>query len=274
MQKNILAIQAQASRGDRKKVFQQIKDLLNDFCNKNHEINVDFLFLPELFSVGWDPQIFKDYAEDEQGETAEFLKKLAQIHNCYVFGGSYIRKTPDGLKNSCPIIDRSGNIIANYDKMHLFTLGGENMSVKGGDKLLMLEIEGVKIALSICYDIRFPEIYRSYIIQENKPHLFVNMSAWPKSRALDYRILSQARAIENQTYFLGLSACGYYNDYVEACGNSLFVSPGGEILKILEDKPALLFATVDTQELQEARDDFKILGDIDKLSFEVETIVV
>ncbi len=274
MQKNILAIQAEASRGDQEKAFNQIKDLLNDFCNKNHQVNVDFLFLPELFSVGWDPKVFEDYAEDEQGKTITFLKKLAQVHNCYVFGGSYIRKTPEGLKNSCPVIDRNGNIIANYDKMHLFTLSGEDLSVKGGDKLLMLEIEGIKVALSICYDIRFPEIYRSYIIQENKPHLFVNMSAWPKSRALDYRILSQARAIENQTYFLGLSSCGSYNDYVEACGNSLFVAPDGEILRILEDKPALLLATVDTQKLQEAREDFNILGDINKLCFDVKTLVV
>lgn len=260
LRKNILALQFRADLENKFANFEKVESMLENFYAKNPQSVIDLLFLPEVWQTGWYCDDFSASAEDENGPTIEFLSNLARKHGINIVGGSYIRKTDDGFKNSCPIINKGGELKAHYDKIHLFSLDGETKTVKRGKEPLMVEFDGLKIGLSICYDIRFPELFRSYMDKNengvNAPDLLVNLSAWPKTRTHHYQILCAARAIENQAYFLGLSQTGEIKDNVCNSGNSLFVGPFGDTIEKLDENEGYIFQTVDSKIVKEIREKF------------------
>lgn len=282
MQKNILALQFNAALGDKAANFEKVEAMLEGALAKNVPSDIfptaerpDILFLPEVWQTGWYCDDFLKGAEDEIGEgapTVEFLKNLARKHNINIVGGSYIRKTPQGLKNSTPIINRKGELLAHYDKNHLFVPDGEGCLV-AGEKLLCVELEGLKIGLSICYDVRFPELFRAFG-KDKMPHLLVNLSAWPKTRTRHYTTLCTARAIENQAYFLGLSQTGEIKEGggVYNSGNSLLVDPFGDTIEQLGEEECYIFKTVDTQKVAQIREKFPNLAAIRNGGYKVEYI--
>ncbi len=264
MQKNILALQFRANLEDKTANFKKVEEMFEAALNKGQP---DILFLPEVWQTGWYCDNFPSNAEPENGPTVEFLSNLARKYEINIIGGSYIRKDGDKLKNTTPVINRCGELVANYDKNHLFALDGEAKYVTEGKKLLCVELEGVKIGLSICYDIRFPELFRAFGGAQshvNMPQLLVNLSAWPKTRTAHYTTLCAARAIENQAYFLGLSqtgeikeGCGVYNS-----GNSLLVGPFGDVVERLNEEEGFIFQTIDTESVAQIREKFPNLAAI------------
>jgi predicted amidohydrolase len=246
MKKTILALQLPCTIGNMDENFKRLKDVAQK--NLKGTTNVDFLILPELWSIGWKPEIFSEYANDD---TVSLLQKLAREYEVNIIGGSYVREVTHRsvrLYNSCPVIDRTGELLGHYDKNHLFTPDGEAEVLTAGDKPTMFEIEDLRIGFSICYDIRFPELYRSYMKNRQQPHFFVNVASWPKARAHHFEILAKARAVENQSWFLGLSQCG--ND---RAGGSILVEPFGETVVKLDSKEGKILATIDTDAALETR---------------------
>lgn len=272
MQKNILALQFGSDLNSKNLNFKQVENLFEGFLKKNPNSKPDILFLPEVWNCGWFCEDFLKKAEDETGETINFLTNFAKKHSINIIGGSYIRKTPTGLKNSCPVINRRGELICHYDKIHLFSPDGEAKDVQRGETAIMVELEGLKIGLSICFDIRFPELFRSFIEQNLNPHLFVNLSAWPKTRVHHYEVLTSARAIENQAYFLGLSQSGLIKNNVYNAGNSLLISPFGEIIQKLNENEGYIFQTINTNEVEKIRENFPNLKEIKTDNYKIETI--
>ena len=263
MQKNILALQFKADLESNTVNFAKVETL--------YKGGADVLFLPEVWCSGWFCEDFQKKAQDENGEIVSFLKDFAKKNNVNIVGGSYIRKTTDGLKNSTPVINKKGELLAHYDKNHLFTPDGEGC-LESGEKLLCVELEGLKIGLSICYDIRFPELFRAFVKNGCAPQVMVNLSAWPKTRTHHYTTLCAARSIENQAYFLGLSQCGEIKNGVYNAGNSLLVNPFGEIVKQLDEKESYIFETIDTQAVAQIRENFPNLAAIRKGGYEVEYV--
>ncbi len=259
MKKNILAVQMSALCADFDSNCSKVASLLERFYagltpgakgNKP-----DIIFLPEVWTLGWDTECFQRCAE--KNETAlDFLSNLAKKYNTNIVGGSYIRKTDDGYKNTCPVIDRSGAVCAMYDKIHLYSPDGEAEAVRPGDKPLIVNIEGLKIGLSICYDIRFPELFRSYIASKNVPDMLVNLSAWPKTRRAQYEAMAKARAVENQSYFLALSQTGLIKDAIYNSGFSLLVEPLGETVAVLGEEEGFIYETVDTDVVKKTRETY------------------
>ncbi len=264
MQKNILALQTSPILGETAKNLCSVQALIENFSKENKK--ADFLFLGEVFATGWNTKRFEEFAKDED-EIINFLKTIAKTYNINVIGGSYIRKTEDGLKNSCPVFDRKGNLIAHYDKIHLFTPDDEDKYIKKGEKPLLVNLEGFKIGLSICYDIRFPELFRNYTKHNGRPHLMVNLSEWPEVRKNHYFTLSSARAIENETPFLALSLCG--ND---ACGNTTLYNQNGDIIERLDDKTSFLFQTIDIDLIENTRKNFTHANNIQNFNFDVNSV--
>lgn len=281
----ILAIQMSSIIGDKWENFAKIADLIE----KNFKKGTDIIILPEVWNVGWKPSEFEDSAEDlENSETVEFLSELAQRYNVNIIGGSFITKAnskqqiansnkntichlpfaicPDAsiLCNTCPVINRYGELIATYNKMHLFSYYGcyEGKYITKGEKPVLIDIDGVKIGLSLCYDIRFPEIYRAY--RKAGADLLINMAAWPKSRAVHWEALSKARAIENQCFMVALTQSGLIEGNEYNLGHSRIIDYNGEVLTEIKDTEGAVFAELKFDEIYKFREKCTVLNDICK----------
>ena len=252
MKKNILALQIPSIIGKPEENFLNLEKYLDEILSDKN-IKPDFLFLPEVWSVGWCCEVFKDSADC--GATLEFLSALAKKHNLNIFGGSYIRKDGDKLKNSMPVILKDGSVLGFYDKVHLYTPDGEGV-IDDGKTPCIFEIEGLRVGVSICYDIRFPELFRSYINGKNPPQLLVNLSAWPLTRKNQYSQMAASRAIENQSYFLALSQCGEIKNGVFNSGCSCVYDPMGNLIKILDENKDFIYFELDTDNVDKVRKDY------------------
>ncbi len=256
MKKNILAIQMNSTVGDIRENFAKVDSLIEKFySNLSDESHPDIIVLPEVWTTGWYPEIFKD-SVDSFDETEEFLSKIARKHFVNIIGGSYIRGVNGLIKNTCPVIDRQGRVVCRYDKIHLYSPDGEAKAVTEGDTPIIVEIEGIKIGLSICYDIRFPELFRSYSNTPYPPELLINMSAWPLSRKEQYQAMATSRAIENQCYFLALSQTGNIKGNINNSGNSVLIDPMGNVVEKLDEKVDYIFAKINTEIVDNTRKTF------------------
>lgn len=255
----ILGIQMSSCIGDKWGNFLKIAELID----KNIKKGTDIVVLPEVWTVGWKPSIFKDYAETiENSETIEFLSEIAQKYKVNVIGGSFIAKKDGKYYNCCPVINRNGELIATYNKMHLFSYYGcdEGKYIDSGINPVLIDIDGVKIGLTICYDIRFPEIYRAY--RKAGADLLVNMAAWPKSRAIHWDVLSKARAIENQCFMVALTQSGHIENREYNLGHSRIINYNGEIISEFNDNEGAMFAELKFNEMYKFREKCSVLLDI------------
>ena len=256
---NVLAVQMESAIADKYTNFEKIIELVQ----KNISKDCDLLILPELWSVGWACDKFPDCAEDiRTGETIEFLTELAQQYNVNILGGSFIEQIDDKLYNTCPIINRNGEIIATYQKNHLFSYYDdcENKYITAGQNPVIVNIEGVKIGVSICYDIRFPEIYRAY--RKSNADILVNMAAWPLSRKIHWDSLTTARAVENQTYMIALTQTGTLPTGAKNLGHSIIYNYSGEILDEINTKEGCIQAELNLNEMYDFRNKCTVLKDI------------
>ena len=182
-------------------------------------------------------------------------------------------KTPDGLKNTCPVFDRNGKLIAKYEKMHLFSHydQGEGTFSKSGEKGLIVNTDIGKLGISICYDIRFPELFRAYTF--SGADILINVAAWPKTRLHHYQALARARAVENQSFFIGVTQTGLIANDEYNSGHSLAVSPFGDIIAEADEKECALSFDFNLKEEKDLRQKVPTLKD-KKESYEVNTIGV
>src|SRR5574344_149787 len=172
----ILLVQNSPEIGNKKANFNKIEQLALPYLEKKP----DLIILPELFAVGWDCEILNQYKENPQNsETTEFLVNLAKRFNSNLIGGSFVIEDEEKLKNSCLFISRDGEIKSHYDKMHLFSYYDDNEGkyISNGKNGIIVDCEGIKIGLSICYDIRFGTLYSKYA--DKGAELLVNVAAWP-----------------------------------------------------------------------------------------------
>ena len=255
----IIMVQNRALIGsgdEKQRNFDNVLKLLEPFSE------ADLIVLPELFSTGWYPPIYPESYETEQNSpTMDFLSNLAKKYNSNVVGGSFVLKTDDELKNTCPIFDRKGKLLAKYEKMHLFShySQGEGDYSISGAKGLIVKTDIGKLGISICYDIRFPELHRKYTY--SGADILINVAAWPKTRLHHYQTLARARAIENQIFFIGVTQTGLIKDGEYNSGHSLAVNPFGDIIKSLDEKEEASSFEIDLKEETNLREKVPTLKD-------------
>jgi len=256
----ILGIQMSSIIGDKWENFSKIVDLIE----KNIKKGTDIIVLPEVWTVGWKCSDFKDSAESiEDSETVEFLSELAIKYKTTIIGGSFITKEGDKYFNTCPVINPEGELVATYNKMHLFSYYGcdEGKFIENGEKPVIVEVNGVKIGLSICYDIRFPELYRAY--RKAGADLLINMAAWPLSRAVHWESLAKSRAIENQCFMVALTQSGLIENDEWNLGHSRIIDFNGEVLsEVKANKEGAMFADIKFDEMYKFREKCTVLLDI------------
>ncbi len=219
--------------------------------------NPDLIILPETWTTGFKKEIFYNpdkYAEIESGKSITMLRKIAARYSVCLAAGSIIEKDNNKYYNTVFLIGREGEIIGKYRKMHLFSVEDEDKGLKRGTKNIVFKTEFGKLALMTCYDIRFPELARSYALQGVEGIIVV--ANFPEPRLNHWRILLQARAIENQLYIVACNRTGkgYF-------GHSMIIDPWGNIIVEGNEEDLIINGKVNFKQLQEVRKKIPIYKD-------------
>ncbi len=209
---------------------------------------------PELSLTGFsmNPQL----AEPPDGETPEFFSRLTG--ELGIAAGFGFACAHDGvITNRFCIADR-GRITAAYDKIHPFSFGGERGVYSGGDRLAAAEVCGVAAGLTVCYDLRFPELYQAL---SKSCTLILNIANWPDNRRDHWLTLLKARAIENQCYIAGCNRCGKGGG-LSYSGDSAVFSPSGELLcSAGQYSEGMIYADIKPEECAAVQGSFPVKKD-------------
>lgn len=187
----------------------------------------DVIVLPEMWNTGYALDQLDELADENGERTRNFLSAFAKKHDVNIVGGSCAVKRQGKFWNTAYDFDRKGQLINEYDKVHLFGLMQEDRFIAPGNSESSFEIDGIKSSCVICYDIRFPEWERK-LMSSGAKILFVS-AQWPDVRIKQWEILLRARAIENQAFVVAANRVGDApNDHFN--GHSLIIDPFGEII--------------------------------------------
>ncbi len=207
--------------------------------------------LPEYFAIMGmkDTDKIREREEEGDGPIQRFLSKMAKKHKIWLIGGSVPLKASvaSKVRNSCLVFDPNGKLAARYDKIHLFNLDlghehfHEDDTIEAGDGIVVLETPIGTIGLSICYDLRFPELYRAM----GEVDIIVVPSAFTDTTGkAHWETLVRARAIENQCYVLAPAQGGYHISGRETHGDSMIVDPWGVVLDRLPRGSGVVIAGI------------------------------
>ncbi len=185
------------------------------------------ILMPEMWSAGLHPELPADPAVERTPEILADLARLASETGSVVAAGSLPERRADGVYNSAWLIGPSGVAPVPYRKIHLFRTGGEDRYTRPGRSLVLWETPLGPAAPFICFDLRFPELFRAAAFAGAR--LFLHPTQWPMARTPHLVALLRARAIENQAYVLSANACGH-DGLLEMAGRSSVVDPWGETL--------------------------------------------
>lgn len=215
------------------------------------------IVLPEMFATGFSMNL-RVTRESLQLETEEFLERVAQDYQCPTLGGLVRGSRGGSTENQAVVCDVRGRVLTRYAKLHPFSVVGEERQIQPGRDIALFEWGGFMVAPFICYDLRFPEVFRQAAARGAT--LFVVLANWPTSRVGHWVTLLAARAIENQAYVVGVNRCGA-DPHVAYPGRSLVIDPRGEIVADAGAGEALLSADMDPSVVAAWRTDFPALRD-------------
>ncbi|HVG40955.1 MAG TPA: amidohydrolase [Chitinophagaceae bacterium] len=218
--------------------------------------------LPEMFSTGFSmkPQLF---AEKMDGPTVQWMKRLAALKKIILTGsiiieeeGSYYNRTIWMLPNGQ---------YGYYNKRHLFAFAEEDKHYTGGNSRFIASVNGWKIMLAVCYDLRFP-VWARQQFAEGKTFEYdmaIYVANWPERRSTAWKTLLQARAIENQCYVIGVNRVGADGNGIYHSGDSMLIDPLGEILYHKKDEEDIFTITLNKKDLEVVREKFQFWRDAD-----------
>jgi omega-amidase len=214
------------------------------------------VLLPELWTSGYDLENTLQHAQANI-EVVNEMAQTADEHNLFI-GGSYILERDGALYNTFVLLGPN-NLRSQYEKIHLFRLMDEHLWLSPGDRMVIANIEQNPAGIAICYDLRFPEIFRHYAIRGVR--LILLSAEWPAKRSAHWQVLLRARAIENQVFFAAVNSVGETGGEVFG-GRSAIISPTGEVLvEGSAQEEELLTAEVNLEEVLHARSNIPILSD-------------
>lgn len=222
---------------------------------------VDLVVLPELWSSGY--FCFEDYpaiAQDREGPLVQAVAAAARRLEAHVVGGSFVERTAGGgLRNTSFVVDPAGEVVGWYSKVHVFGYRSREAElVEAGDETATIETDLGRIGLALCYDLRFPELFRRLV--DDGAELIVVPAAWPALRVADWQLLTRARALENQAFVIACNGAGL-DVGTELGGHSVIVDPRGVVVAEAGREPATLRADIDPGVVQEWRRTFPVLQD-------------
>ena len=239
--------------------LEKIENYLSEIKAQNE---IDAVFLPEVFysmSNGKEPT---PYLVEGKNEHFKNIQNLAKKFNVYLLGGSAATLKDGKVYNTTYNFSPTGILLSYYDKIHLFAVnlrGKENSTVidegkvySSGNELNTLDINEFKLGTSICFDLRFPELYREYFKQGVNLLSISSAFTVPTGKA-HWKTLVKARAIENQSYVIACDQVGKNNETIKTYGHSLIVDPWGEVIGELGEEEGYLIAKLDIEHVRKIR---------------------
>ena len=233
---------------------------VRDFSARAKQADADLIVFPEMIDTGYSMPVIQANAASWTDGFVPELQEIARKLSIAIVSGLSER---DGasIYNSQVFVDQQGNIISKYRKTHLFAVAPieEHKCFSPGDAFTSFAFAGLRFGFSICYDLRFPEMYRKLVIEQNANALIVS-SAWPFPRVEHFRTLAMARAIENQSYVIAANRVGT-DDGVSFCGTSAIIDPGGIIIASASpDREELIQAELSQELVRSIRDRMEIFA--------------
>ncbi|MDR4506761.1 MAG: carbon-nitrogen hydrolase family protein [Candidatus Brocadiaceae bacterium] len=267
----IAAIQM-CSRQNRDENLATVRVLLEEAAQRGAQI----IALPENFSyVGYESEMITVAEDPDTSSIIRFLTSFASKHKVAIIGGSIPLKNSGISKvtNTCLVINHEGRIVARYDKLHLFdvrlddrTMITESRYVEAGSRVVTADLFGLKVGLSICYDLRFPELYRALVMQ-GANIIFVPAAFTMQTGNDHWEVLLRARAIENQCYIVAPAQIGQHNADRISYGRALIVDPWGQVMTQCQDKEGVIVSEIDLDFLEKVRNRLPCLAHIRRDKF-------
>jgi len=226
----IAAVQLTCTLGD----VQANLNKIRDFCGRAKQEGVDLIVFPEAADTGYSMPVIRQQAKPWTEGAMPALQEMAKEFALTIVSG-VAERAGDVIYNSQVFIDSRGELVASYRKTHLFVLppNDESTCYAPGDKFVSVAANGFRFGLSICYDLRFPEVCRTLALDHDANVMLVS-SAWPLPRAAHLRALAVARAIENQSYLVLANRAGV-DAGVTCCGRSAIIDPSGVMIASASD---------------------------------------
>lgn len=252
------------SGGDKENNFKKA----HKFINRAAANNSDLACLPENF-LYWGKENVK-YAEEPESKNISAFKKLAKDNNINIILGSIALKSkiPGKITNTSLVINRNGKIIHRYEKIYMydvirpdFSFRESNNTVRG-KSLGFFKLDGIKMGVGICVDLRYPEYFRA-LVKKGAEIIFLPSHFYKATGEIAWDVLTRARAIENQAYFCACGQTGVAGNR-ERCGKTRIVSYTGEILKELKTGEGIMSAELEMDNQRKFRKEFPVLKQINK----------
>ena len=213
--------QSWENKADNKQKVGETLALIAEHCT-----NTDLVVYPEMTLTGFTMESQKVKEDELSSETITFFKEQAKKYKVSIAFGVVLSKG-EKATNNLVVVSEQG-VLATYAKIHPFSYAGEDNYYQAGDELKKLTIGGATIGLTICYDLRFPELYQAY---SKDCSVILNIANWPERRVSHWRALNKARAIENQVFMIAVNRIGTDGKGLQYVFSSHIVSPYGEELK-------------------------------------------
>lgn len=235
--------------GDPEANRANVKEWINETVSKQE---VDVVVLPEMWTTGYTLAELPELADQDTEPSLSFLQDLAKQYQIHIIGGSVANKRDGVVYNTAIVVNRDGEKVHVYDKIHLVPMLDEPKYLGGGmEKARIFELDGVKMGVIICYDLRFPEVARMLAV-EGAEIIYV-VAQWPSARKEHWKALQLARAIENQCYIVSCNRIGTYNN-VNFCGLSSVIDPWGEVNYIAsQDNQETIIEEIHLHKVSESR---------------------
>ncbi len=261
----ITIIQTNLFWEDKKANLQLLEEKINGIKEKT-----EIVVLPEMFSTGFSMQPEK-LAEKMDGESVAWMKKISSTKKIILTGSLIIEE--DGKYFNRLIWMLPNGQFGYYDKRHRFAFAGEDEKYTAGNKRLIASVKGWKINLLVCYDLRFPVWSRQSAINKEEEKklefdLIIYVANWPQRRNIAWKTLLQARAIENQSYVVGVNRVGNDGNNIYHSGDSMIINPLGEIIYHKENDEDVFTYTLSKETLDEVRAKFPFWKDADEFFIE------
>lgn len=245
----VLLVQTDIAWGNPSNNYTKIETLISDST-------ADLIVIPETFSTGFSMNV-SEIAEPANGPTTNWMKETAKFKNAVITGSVIIREN-NFVYNRLLWATPEGEVFT-YDKKHLFGLMGETKSFAPGDARKIFTIKGWRFCTNVCYDLRFP-VWCRY---QNDYDALLFVANWPAARKHAWKILLNARAIENQSYVIGVNRVGMDVNNIEFGGDSTVIDPLGEIISILDSQESTATALLSSEKLESFREKLPFLIDRD-----------
>ena len=254
MNMQVIGVQLDIAWENKPANFDRVRSLL-----KNTSVELGALIvLPEMFATGFSMQV-EQIAEPAQGPTQQFLSQLARDTGAYVLAGVVTRGADGRGRNEALVVDPTGKELLRYCKLHPFSLGGEDKHYARGDETCSFTWGSFRVAPFVCYDLRFPEIFRHQT--RLGAQVLVVIANWPEARDMHWQTLLRARAIENQAYVIGVNRAGNDPKFVYR-GHSVILDPHGDVLAMAGESSQLIQADLQIDSLTQWRQKFPALRDM------------